>query len=135
LALGIVRALFARAPGSSGRAPRRPKETFVISPAFAQTGAPGGSDMLINLLPIVLLFVIVYFLMIRPQQRRVREHQEMVKNLRRGDTVVTTGGIVGKITKVPDEGEIEVEIADNVRVRIVRGMISDVRAKGEPVKS
>ena len=86
-------------------------------------------------MPFVLIFVIMYFLIIRPQQRRVREHQELVKNVRRGDTVVTSGGFIGRITKVIDEGEIEVEIADNVRVRLVRSMISDVRAKGEPVKS
>jgi preprotein translocase subunit YajC len=107
----------------------------VITPAYAQTGAPGGSDMLINLLPFVLIFVIMWFLIIRPQQRKVREHQEMLKNLRRGDQVVTSGGIVGKITKVGEEGDIEVEIADNVRVKLARGMVADVRTKGEPVKS
>ena len=77
----------------------------------------------------------MWFLIIRPQQRRVKEHQEMIKNVRRGDTVVTTGGIVGKVTKVTDDPELEVEIADGVRVKLVRGMISEVRTKGEPVKS
>jgi preprotein translocase subunit YajC len=81
-----------------------------------------------------LIFVIMYFLILRPQQRRVKQHQEMVKNVRRGDTVVTSGGLVGKVTKVVDDDQIEVEIADNVRVRQARQMISDVRAKGEPVK-
>jgi preprotein translocase subunit YajC len=87
-----------------------------------------------SLLPFILIFVIMYFLILRPQQRRVKQHQEMVKNVRRGDTVVTSGGLVGKVTKVVDDDQIEVEIADNVRVRQARQMIADVRAKGEPVK-
>jgi preprotein translocase subunit YajC len=78
----------------------------------------------------------MYFLILRPQQRRVKEHQNMVKNVRRDDTVVTTGGIVGRVTKVADEAsEIEVEIAPNVRVKVVRTMISEVRVKGAPVKA
>ncbi|HWK94355.1 MAG TPA: preprotein translocase subunit YajC [Pseudolabrys sp.] len=105
--------------------------------AFAQ-GAPGlGGDggILMSLLPFILIFVIMYFLILRPQQKRVKAHQEMVKAVRRGDTVVTSGGLVGKVTKVSDtDDHIEVEIADGVRVRQMRGMISDVRAKGEPVK-
>ena len=64
----------------------------------------------------------------------MKAHQELVKNVRRGDTVITNGGLVGKVTKVVDDDQIEIEIADNVRIRQVRGMISDVRAKGEPVK-
>jgi preprotein translocase subunit YajC len=90
--------------------------------------------MFMSLLPFVAIFVIMYFLILRPQQKKVKQHQELVKNVRRGDTVVTTGGLVGKITKVVDEDQIEVEIADGVRVRQLRQMISDVRAKGEPVK-
>ena len=108
---------------------------MLISPAFAQAApAAGGGDFLISLLPFVLIFVIMYFLILRPQQKRVKAHQDMIKNLRRGDTVVTAGGIIGRITKVADEGEIQVEIAEGVRVRVARGMITDVRAKGEPVK-
>ena len=76
----------------------------------------------------------MYFLILRPQQKRVKEHAELVKNLRRGDTVVTSGGLVGKVTKVVDDEQIEVEIADGVRVRQVRSMVSGVRAKSEPVK-
>ncbi|MFC5503644.1 MULTISPECIES: preprotein translocase subunit YajC [Hyphomicrobiales] len=91
--------------------------------------------MLISLVPFVLIFVIMWFLIIRPQQKRVKAHQEMVKNVRRGDTVITSGGIVAKVAKVIDDGEIEAEIAEGVRVRLVKGMITDVRAKGEPVKS
>ena len=108
---------------------------MLISPAFAQTSSPFGStDMLTSLLPFALIFVIMYFLILRPQQKRVKTHQEMVKNVRKGDTVVTSGGLVGRVTKVVDDDQIEVEIADGVRVRQMRSMVSDVRAKGEPVK-
>lgn len=106
----------------------------MITPAFAQGAGAGGSDMLMSLLPFLLIFVIMYFLILRPQQKRVKQHQELVKNLRRGDTVITSGGMVGKVTKVVDEEQIEVEIADGIRVRQMRQMVSDVRAKGEPVK-
>src|SRR3954452_24990433 len=106
-----------------------------ISPAFAQgTSFGGDGGMLFQLLPFVLIFVIMYFLLLRPQQKRVKAHAEMVKNVRRGDTVVTSGGLVGKVTKVVDDDQMEVETADNIRVRQVRSMVSDVRAKGEPVK-
>ena len=107
---------------------------MLTTPAFAQSSLGGDGGMLMSLLPFILIFVIMYFLILRPQQRRVKAHQEMVKNVRRGDTVVTSGGLVGKVTKVVDDDQIEVEIADNVRVRQARQMISDVRAKGEPVK-
>ena len=105
-----------------------------VTPAFAQGGAFSGDNMLVQLLPFILIFVIMYFLILRPQQKRTRDHQELVKNLRRGDTVITSGGLVGKVTKVVDDEQIEVEVADGVRVRQVRSMISGVRAKGEPVK-
>ncbi len=107
-----------------------------ISPAFAQGSllGGGGDNMLISLLPFILIFVIMYFLILRPQQKRVKMHQEMVKNVRRGDTVVTNGGLIGKVTKVIDDDQIEIEIADEVRIRQMRQMVSDVRAKGEPVK-
>ena len=74
------------------------------------------------------------YLILRPQQQRAKQHQNMVKNLRRGDTVITSGGMVGRVTKLVDDDQIEVEIADGVRVRQVRSMVSGVRAKGEPVK-
>jgi preprotein translocase subunit YajC len=106
-----------------------------ISPAYAQASPFGGDgSMLSMLLPFVLIFVIMYFLILRPQQKRVKQHQELVKNLRRGDTVVTSGGLIGKVTKVVDDDQIEVELAEGVRVRQMRSMVSDVRAKGEPVK-
>ncbi|WP_293798727.1 preprotein translocase subunit YajC [uncultured Bosea sp.] len=91
--------------------------------------------MLIQLVPFLLIFVIMWFLIIRPQQRRAKSHQELIKNVRRGDTVVTSGGLIAKVSKVVDDAELEVEIADGVRVRIVRGMIQDVRSKSEPVKN
>lgn len=107
-----------------------------ISPAFAQGASPFGGEggMLMSLLPFILIFVIMYFLILRPQQKRAKTHQEMVKNVRRGDTVVTNGGLIGKVTKVIDDDQIEIEIADDVRIRQLRQMLSDVRAKGEPVK-
>ncbi len=108
----------------------------MITPAFAQgAAAPGAADMLTQFAPFVLILIIMYFLLIRPQQKRAKEHQEMIKNIRRGDTVVMSSGMIGKVTKVIDDAEVEVEIADNVRVRLVRGMISDVRNKAEPVAS
>jgi preprotein translocase subunit YajC len=109
-----------------------------ISPAYAQFGGggAGGSEMLMQLLPFVLIFVIMYMLILRPQQKRQKQHQEMLKNIRRGDTIVTSGGLIGRVTKKVDDDatEIEIEIADGLRVRQSRSMISDVRAKGEPVK-
>ena len=105
-----------------------------ITPAYAQ-GAP--TDLLGMGSPLwmmVIIIVIMYFLILRPQQKRAKEHQDLVKNLRRGDTVVTSGGLVGKVTKVVDDEQVEVEIADGVRVRQVRSMVTGVRAKGEPVR-
>ena len=106
---------------------------MLISPAYAQATG-GGNDFLIQLMPILLMFVIFYLLLLRPQQQRAKAHREMVANIRRGDTVVTSGGIIGKVTKVKDDGEIEVEIADNTRVRVIRSTVAEVRVKGEPVK-
>ncbi len=102
-----------------------------MTPAYAQLG---GNDMIMSLLPFILIFVIMYFLILRPQQRRVKQHQEMVNNLRRGDTVVTSGGVIGKVTKVIDANEVELQVADGVKIRQSRPMITEVRAKGEPVK-
>jgi len=107
---------------------------MLITPAFAQAAGGDNNSMLVSLLPFVLIFVIMYFLILRPQQKRVKQHQEMVKNVRRGDTVVTSGGLIGKVTKVVDDDTLEVEVADGVKIRQVRQMVSDVRAKGEPVK-
>ncbi|MBV2142893.1 preprotein translocase subunit YajC [Falsochrobactrum sp. TDYN1] len=106
-----------------------------VTPAFAQ--APGGGafgpDMLMSILPFVLIFVIMYFLIIRPQRTQMKKRQEMLAAVRRGDTVVTGGGIVGKVQKVNDDGEIEIEIAEGVRIRVLRSTLMEVRVKGEPV--
>ena len=99
-----------------------------VSPVLAATGG----NPLLDLLPFILIFLVMYFLIIRPQQKRLQEHKDMVAALRKGDTVVTGGGIIGKVTKVV-EGEIEVEIAKDVRVTVLRSTISDVRTKGKPV--
>jgi preprotein translocase subunit YajC len=107
-----------------------------ITPAYAQAaGGLGSTDMLVQFAPLIFVFAIMYVLLFRPQQKRAAEHKLMIKNVRRGDTVVTNGGIVGRVTKVIDDNELEAEIADGVRVRVVRSMIADVRAKGEPVKA
>lgn len=109
-----------------------------VTPAYAQaatTGvATGGiADIFIQLMPILLLVVIFWFLIFRPQQKRLKAQQAMLSAIKRGDTVVTTGGIVGKVTKAVDGEDLEVEIATGVKVKLVRGMVADVRSKGEPV--
>jgi preprotein translocase subunit YajC len=109
-----------------------------ITEAFAQTAAPGagagGTDILMSILPFLLIFVVMYFLIIRPQRASMKRREELLKNIRRGDQVVVGGGIVGKVTKVVDDNELEVEIAEGARVRVMRGGVSEVRVKGEPVK-
>lgn len=104
-----------------------------ITPAYAQ--APGGDPLSSLLVPLALMLPIFYFLVIRPQQQRQKQHREMVEKVRRGDTVVLGNGFIGKVTKVKDgENELEVELTEQMRVRVTRGSIADVRAKGEPVK-
>ena len=104
------------------------------TPAFAQAaGAPaGGAAAFSQFLPLILIFVIMYFMLIRPQQKRAKEHKAMVEALRRGDQVVTQGGIVGKVTHVREDGELEVEIAPNVKVRVIKATIVQVLSKTEP---
>ena len=105
-----------------------------VTPAFAQaSGGDAGPDMLMSILPFILIFVIMYFLIIRPQRTQMKKRQEMLSQVRRGDTVVTGGGIVGKVQKVVDDNELEVEIAEGVRIRVMRSTLMDVRVKGEPV--
>lgn len=106
---------------------------MLVSPAFAQaSGGGGGGDFILQLLPLVLIFVVFYFLLIRPQQRKVKLHREMVSAVSRGDTVVTSGGIVGKVTKIIDDNYVQVELAENVRVKVVKSTLSDVQSKGAP---
>lgn len=106
---------------------------MLISPAYAQ-GIGGGGFSLVGLLPLVLIFVVFYFLLIRPQQTKARVHREMVGAVRRGDRVVTGGGIRGKVTKVMDDDWLQVEIADGVRIVVAKGTISNVVSRGQPVK-
>jgi len=101
-----------------------------ISPAYAQA-AGGGFGGMESLLPLVLIFVVFYFLLIRPQQKKQKAHREMLGNLHRGDRIVTSGGLIGKISRIPNESELVVEIAEGVKVRVLRGMISEVSAKTE----
>ena len=105
-----------------------------VTPAYAQATTAGGPDIFMSILPFVLIFVIMYFLIIRPQRQQMKKRQEMLNNIRRGDTIVTGGGVVGKVTKVIDDNEIEVEIAKDVKVRVMRSLVADVRVKGEPAK-
>lgn len=89
------------------------------------------NDFLIQIAPLILLFAIFYFLLIRPQQQRQKRHQEMVNAVRRGDSVVTAGGLVGRVAKVKEDGEILLEIADNVQVRVVKSTLADVRSRAD----
>ncbi len=102
-----------------------------VTPAYAQTG--GGSEVFVSLLPFILIFVIMYFLLIRPQRQQMKKRQEMLAAVRRGDTVVTGGGLVGKVTKVIGDSELELDLGGGMKVIAIRGMLADVRVKGEPV--
>jgi preprotein translocase subunit YajC len=105
---------------------------MLISPAWAQGAGGGGLGGIEGLLPLVLIFVVFYFLLIRPQQKKAKEHREMLGNLRRGDKIVTNGGLIGTISRVPNENELILEIADNVKVRVMRGMIAESLSKTDP---
>lgn len=104
-----------------------------VTPAFAQGIGGGAGDILTSLAPILILIVIFWLLIFRPQQKRMKAHQAMLAAVRRGDTIVTTGGLVGKVTKATEGDDLEVEVASGVKVKIVTSMISDVRSKPEPV--
>ncbi|WP_172295894.1 preprotein translocase subunit YajC [Pseudoruegeria sp. HB172150] len=103
------------------------------TPAFAQA-AGGGAGAFTSFIPLILIFAIMYFLLIRPQQKKVKDHQAMVAALRRGDQVVTQGGVIGKVSKVKDDNEIEVEISDGVKVRVVKSTVAQVMSKTEPAE-
>ena len=126
-------------PYMLANAQRLKEPGMFVTPAYAQaaTGSPA-VDFLTGpngiVVPMLLVLVIMYFMVIRPQRQQQKKHQETLANLRRGDEVVTSGGLIGKVSKVPTETEVEVEIAPNVKVRVVRATITDVRTKGEPVK-
>lgn len=106
-----------------------------VTPAYAQSAAGGGDIFTSLVIPMFLIFGIMYFLMIRPQQKKMKEHQAMVEAVRRGDQVVTAGGLVGKVSKVKDDNEVEIEIAQGVNVRVIKSTISQVRSKTEPANS
>lgn len=106
---------------------------MLISPAFAQS-AGGAAGALTQFMPLILIFGIMYFLLIRPQQKKAKEHRAMVEGLRKGDQVVTQGGLIGKVTKVGADNEIEVEVATGVKVRVVQSTIATVINKTEPAK-
>ena len=108
---------------------------MLISPAFAQgAGGAGGADMLTSFLPLILNFVVFYFLLIRPQQKKQKEHKAMLAAVRRGDKIVTAGGLIGTVAKVIGDDELSVEIAEGVKVKVARGMVSTVLSKTEPAK-
>lgn len=108
------------------------------SPAFAQAaGAVPQPSMIDTFLPLILIVVVFWFLILRPQNKKMKDHREMVNNVSRGDSVVTAGGLIGKVTKVKqdEDNEIEVELAEGVRVRVVKSTLTDVRSKNEPKKA
>lgn len=105
-----------------------------ISQAWAQGAGGGGGDFLVQLFPLILIFVVFYFLLIRPQQAKVRAQREMLAGVKRGDRVVTGGGIIGLVTKVISDNEVQVELAEGVRVRIIKQTITDIVARGESVR-
>ncbi|MEZ5868206.1 preprotein translocase subunit YajC [Defluviimonas denitrificans] len=104
-----------------------------ITPAYAQAAGGAAANPIMQFLPLILIFAIMYFLMIRPQQKKAKEHKAMVEALRRGDQVITQGGVIGKVSRVKEgENEVEVEIADGVKVRVVKSTIVQVLNKTEP---
>jgi preprotein translocase subunit YajC len=103
-----------------------------VSPAWAQGAGGGALDGLGGLLPLVLIFVVFYFLLIRPQQKKAKNHREVLATLRRGDRVVTNGGLIGTITRVPNDNELIIEVAEGVKVRVMRGMIAESMSKSDP---
>ena len=105
-----------------------------ISEAWAQSAGGGGGDIMTTMFPLLLIFAVFYFLIIRPSQKKQKEHREMLAAIRRGDKVVTGGGIFGTVTKVVSDDEVQVEISDGVRVKIARATLASVVSKTEPVK-
>ena len=107
-----------------------------VTPAFAQTAGDSPMNGLFQMVvPLVMIMAVFWFLLIRPQQRKMKEHQDVISKISRGDTIVTNGGLIGRVTKVVDDKELLVEVGENVKVRVLRQGISDVRAKGEPAKA
>lgn len=149
--MNLISPAFAQAeqtpPATAPAAPATPPATTAPAPApggapQTSVGHPGGEppvppslpDLMSQIVPILIIIGIVYIIVIRPQQRQAREQKDLLKNVRRGDTIITSSGIIAKVTKAVDDAEIEAEIAPNVRVRLLRSAITEVRARGEPVK-
>ncbi len=105
-----------------------------ITPAYAQTAGGPAGEIFGMIVPLILIMGVFYFLLIRPQQKKAAEHQAMLRKAAKGDTVVTLGGLIGKVTKIVDDNELQVEVGENVKVRVLRSGLSEVRSKGEPVK-
>lgn len=105
---------------------------MLVSPAYAQASGAGGGDVFVSLMPLVLIFIVFYFLLIRPQQQKMKQHKAMLEALKKGDQVLTGGGIVGKVTRVDPDGMVMVEIAQGVQVKVAKGTISDVLTKPAP---
>ena len=104
-----------------------------VSPAWAQAAGGGGDGGFMTLLPLILIFVVFYFLLIRPQQKKAKQHRDMLMNIRRGDKIVTGGGIIGTVTRVVSDDELAVEIAEGIKIRVQRGLVSGVLSRTEPV--
>jgi preprotein translocase subunit YajC len=105
---------------------------MLVSPAFAQAAGGAGANPIMQFVPLIAIFAIMYFLMIRPQQKKAKEHAAMISATRRGDQVVTAGGLIGKVTKVKEDGELEVELAEGVKVRVLKGTLANVLSQTEP---
>ena len=106
---------------------------MLITPAYAQAAGGDTSGMLVQLAPLALIFVVFYFLLIRPQQTKAKQHRTMLDALRRGDRIVTGGGLIGTVAKIVSNDEVQIDLAENMRVRVVRSTIAQVMAKPEPV--
>lgn len=114
---------------------KKDQTQMLVTPAYAQAAGGASVNPIMQFLPLILIFAIMYFLMIRPQQKKVKEHQAMINAVRRGDEVVTAGGILGKVTKVKEDGTVDVEIADGVKVRVQKSTLASVVSKTEPAAS
>ncbi|MBP0439817.1 preprotein translocase subunit YajC [Tianweitania sediminis] len=104
-----------------------------VTPAYAQSATGGAPEILMSILPFILIFIIMYFLIIRPQRAQLKKRGEMLANVRRGDTVVTGGGLLGKVTRVIDENELEIDLGNGLKVTALRSTLAEVRVKGEPI--
>jgi len=105
-----------------------------ISEALAQTAGGASTDSLVSFLPLIAIVVVFYFMLFRPQQQKAKKHRELLAGIRRGDRIVTAGGIIGTVNKVLSDTELQVEIAEGVRVRLLRGTVTEILAKTEPAK-